>query len=191
VSVSLTVFCGSNRGVGEAYAEAAAELGAEIARRGIDLVYGGGRVGLMGLVADAALAAGGRVTGVIPQHLVDAEVAHGGLTELVVTASMHERKARMIAGSSGFVVLPGGFGTFEEALEVVTWNQLGLVAAPVVCLDVDAFFVPLVQQVGRAVQAGFVRAEHARLLTIVGTARAAVDAALAPPPPLVPKWIEP
>jgi hypothetical protein len=190
MSTAVTVFCGSSRGRGDRFVAVASELGEELARRGIELVYGGGGVGLMGVVADAALAAGGRVTGVIPQHLLEAEVAHLGLTELVVTGSMHKRKARMIAGSSGFVVLPGGFGTFEEALEVVTWNQLGLISANVVCLDVDGFFAPLLDVVGRAVEDGFVRPEHADLLRVAHTAAEAVDLALAPPVPHVPKWVD-
>jgi uncharacterized protein (TIGR00730 family) len=190
MSAAVTVFCGSSRGVGEQYAAAAHETGAELARRGIELVYGGGSVGLMGVLADAALAGGGRVTGVIPQHLADQEIAHLELTELVVTGSMHKRKARMIGGSSGFVVLPGGFGTFEEALEVVTWNQLGLVTANVVCFDVDGFFAPLTALVDGAVSAGFIRPEHAHLVHVVDSASAAIDLALARPRPFVPKWAD-
>jgi predicted Rossmann-fold nucleotide-binding protein len=156
MSTAVTVFCGSSLGRGDRFVAVAAELGEELARRGVELVYGGGGVGL--------------------------------LTELVVTGSMHKRKARMIAGSSGFVVLPGGFGTFEEALEVVTWNQLGLISANVVCLDVDGFFAPLLDFVRRAVEDGFVRPEHADLLRVAQTAAEAVDLALAPSAPHVPKW---
>src|SRR5690606_18265464 len=140
-----------------------ATLGARLAARDIGLVYGGGRVGLMGIVADAVLAAGGEAIGGMPAHLVDREVGHTGLTRLEVTHSMHERKARMAERSDGVIALPGGFGTFEEVLEVLTWTQLGLLAAPVVFLDVDGFFAPLLDFLDRAVDAGFVRAGH-RLL---------------------------
>lgn len=138
----LTVFCGSNRGVSPAHVATARSLGTAMADRGVELVYGGARVGLMGELADAVLVAGGSVTGVMPQGLVDHEVAHTGLTRLEVTSTMHERKARMVELADGVLALPGGFGTFDELMEVLTWNQLGLVALPVVLLDVEGFFAP-------------------------------------------------
>ena len=136
----ICVFCGSSSGSDPVFVNAALSLGATIANDGHRLVYGGGHVGLMGVVADAALAAGGSVTGVMTEQLVAAEVAHRGLTELEVTATMHARKARMAELSDGVIVLPGGFGTLDETFEMITWNQLGLVAVPVVFLDVNSYF---------------------------------------------------
>jgi len=185
----LCVFCGSSSGVEPAFAVAAVELGAAIASEGHELVYGGGHVGLMGLVADAVLAGGGSVTGVITEHLVGAEVAHHGLSELVVTPSMHERKARMAALSNGVIVLPGGFGTFEEAFEMLTWNQLGLVAVPVVFLDVDGFFEPLFAFIAGARASGFISPDHGRLAQRSTTAGEAIRLATAPAAPFAPKWL--
>jgi uncharacterized protein (TIGR00730 family) len=139
------------------YADAARELGAALAARGIGLVYGGGRVGLMGAVADAALAAGGEVIGVIPQELVERELAHGGLTELRVVGSLHERKALMAELADGFVALPGGFGTLDELLEQLTWSQLGLHAKPIGLFDVDEYWRPLIALARHATEEGFVR----------------------------------
>ena len=140
-----------------AYAEAAHAFGAALAGRGLGLVYGGGRVGLMGAVADAALAAGGSVVGVIPQELVDRELAHGGLTELHVVGSLHERKAVMAELADGFVALPGGFGTLDELLEQLTWSQLGLHAKPIGLLDVEGYWRPLIALARHATDEGFVR----------------------------------
>jgi uncharacterized protein (TIGR00730 family) len=142
----------------------------------------------MGLVADAVLAGGGSVIGVITEHLVGAEVAHQGLSELVVTSSMHERKAHMAALADGVIVLPGGFGTFEEAFEMLTWNQLGLAAVPVVFLDVDEFFAPLFEFITGAVRCGFIRPEHGRLAQRSTTAEEAIRLATAPTAPFAPKW---
>lgn len=186
----ICVFCGSNDGTSAAFAGAAVELGTELARRGVGLVYGGGRVGLMGRVADAVLAGGGDVVGVIPAHLVDREVAHGGLTELRVTESMHARKAEMASLASGFISLPGGFGTFEETIEVLTWNQLGLMAKPVVFLDVDGFYDGLLEFFERSVAAGFVRPVHRDLARRTGSVSEAVDLALAEAPVTGHKWID-
>lgn len=177
----VTVFCGSNRGVSPAHVGAARELGRAIAERGVELVYGGARVGLMGELADAALAAGGAVTGVMPGHLVDHEVAHTGLTRLEVTATMHERKARMVELADGVLALPGGFGTFDELFEVLTWNQLGLVRLPVVVIDVDGFFSALFELLDGAVQAGFVRPGHRDLVQRAVDVGEALDLALAGP----------
>lgn len=139
---SICVYCGSNAGSKPAYTERAIALGDRIARDGLRLVYGGGNVGLMGTVANAVLAAGGEVTGVIPRQLADWEVAHRGLTELEIVGSMHERKSRMFDLADGFVALPGGFGTMEEIFEMLTWRQLGIGNKPCAFLDVDGFYAP-------------------------------------------------
>lgn len=153
---NICVFCGSSTGENPAYAAAAVELGVELVRRGIGLVYGGGRVGLMGLLADTVLGAGGRVTGVIPRLLFDREVGHNGLTELIVVDSMHARKAEMAARADAFIALPGGFGTLEEYCEAVTWTQLGLQRKPAGLLNVAGFFTPLLAMFDRAVAEGFI-----------------------------------
>ncbi len=162
----LCVYCGSAAGVRPAYAEAAHVLGTRLAAEGVGLVTGGGRVGLMGVVADAALAAGGEATGVIPQALMDREVGHGGLTELHVVASMHARKALMATLSDAFVALPGGLGTLEEIAEMMTWAQLGLHPKPCGLLDVDGYYAPLVRFLDHATAEGFVRPEHRALLVV-------------------------
>jgi uncharacterized protein (TIGR00730 family) len=153
----VCVFCGASSGRLPAYAAAARALGAAVAARGLGLVYGGGRVGLMGAVADAALAAGGEVLGVIPQELVDRELGHGGVTKLHVVGSLHERKALMAELSDGFVALPGGFGTLDELLEQLTWSQLGLHAKPIGLLDVEGYWGPLIALARHATDEGFVR----------------------------------
>ncbi len=153
----VCVFCGASTGRRPEYAEAARGFGAELARRGIGLVYGGGRVGLMGAVADGALAGGGEAIGVIPQNLVDRELAHGGLTELHVVGSLHERKALMAELSDAFVALPGGFGTLDELMEQLTWAQLGLHAKPVGLLDVEGYWAALIALARHATEEGFVR----------------------------------
>lgn len=176
----LCVFCGSNVGVAPAHAAAAAELGRLLAARGVGLVFGGGRVGLMGVLADAVLAGGGEVIGVMPGHLVDREVAHDGLTRLEVTDSMHARKARMAELSDGVIALPGGFGTFEEVVEILTWNQLGLLAVPVVFCDVDDFWAPLFEFFDRSVEAGFLRPVHRHMAQRAGDPVTALELALGP-----------
>jgi uncharacterized protein (TIGR00730 family) len=185
---NICVYCGSNAGNETSFRIAAADVGAAVAAGGHALVYGGGHVGLMGVVADAVLAGGGSVTGVVTEHFVDAEVAHDGLTRLEVVTSMHERKARMIALSDGVVVLPGGFGTLDETFEVLTWNQLGLVETPVVFLDTDGYFGPLFDFVRGAVGAGFVSERHGDLVQRADGALAAVHQAALPAPTLTPKW---
>ncbi len=187
---SIAVFCGSNTGGDDRFGEMAVELGTRIAECGHRLVYGGGRVGLMGTVADTALAAGGEVVGVITEHLVGAEVAHLGVSALEVTGSMHERKARMAELSDGVIVLPGGFGTLDESFELLTWNQLGLLAAPVVFLDVAGFFGSLFDFIAHSVESGFIRPEHAALARRAATAAEAVDLATAPPLAYLPKWVD-
>lgn len=161
---TICVFCGSTRGRSPAFARTAERFGRLLAARGLDLVYGGGHVGLMGVVADAALAGGGRVTGVITRALQEREVAHRSLTELLVVQTMHQRKAAMADRADAFVMLPGGLGTFEEVFEVVTWSQLGIHAKPCGVLDVDGYFDPLVALLDRAADEGFVRGDHRQLL---------------------------
>lgn len=154
---SLCVYCGSSSGTDPRFAGAASEVGAMLAREDIELVYGGGSVGLMGLVADAALAAGGRVTGVIPRRLFKSEVAHTGLTRLIEVSSMHERKMEMFRRSDAFVALPGGLGTLEELTETATWLQLGFHSKPIVTLDVGGFWEPFHDFIRRLVELGFMK----------------------------------
>ncbi|MFK2876512.1 LOG family protein [Rhodanobacter hydrolyticus] len=154
---ALCVYCGSSPGRHPEYAEQARAFGTEMARRGIALVYGGGKVGLMGTVADAVLAGGGKVIGVIPRQLVEREVAHKGLSELVVVDTMHQRKTRMYELSEAFVALPGGFGTMDEMFEMLTWAQLGLHRHPCAFLDVRGYYAPLRAAVDHMVAEGFVQ----------------------------------
>jgi uncharacterized protein (TIGR00730 family) len=188
----LCVFCGSATGRRPAYAATARGLGAALARRGIGLVYGGGSIGLMGVLADAALAAGGAVTGVIPRGLYSAEIAHAGLSDLRVVSSMHERKAVMAALSDAFVALPGGLGTFEELLEVLTWLQLGIHRKPVALLDVDGYWRGLRTLLDDALAAGFVEPERAAMLLVETEVDALLDRMLAWTPPALPRiWLTP
>jgi uncharacterized protein (TIGR00730 family) len=160
----ICVFCGSSAGTRDVYQHAAQTVGRLLCRRGIELVYGGGRVGLMGIVANACLHEGGRVIGVIPQALADKEVAHTGLTELRIVGSMHERKALMADLSDAFMSLPGGFGTWEEFFEVLTWSQLGIQRKACGVLNVDGYYDPLLDMADRALSEGFVREVHRGLL---------------------------
>jgi len=157
---SLCVYCGSSSGSHPAYTEAAQAFGTRMAKEGIALVYGGGKVGLMGTVADAVLAAGGQVIGVIPRQLVEKEVAHTGLSELQVVETMHERKTRMYELADAFVALPGGFGTMDEMFEMLTWAQLGLHSYPCAFLDVRGFYRSLAATMDHMVAEGFVKAEQ-------------------------------
>lgn len=184
---SVAVFCGSSSGSRPVYAEAARAVGRWLAEQGIEVVYGGGHVGLMGAVADAALAAGGRVVGVIPQALVDRELAHHGLTELRIVGSMHERKAVMADLAEGFVALPGGAGTLEEIFEQWTWAQLGSHTKPCGYLNVDGFWDPLTQLIERMSDQGFMTPAHAALM-IPATDIAELVAAFASYVPPVAKW---
>ena len=157
---TLCVYCGSNAGSDPAYAALARDLGTRLARDGIALVYGGGNVGLMGIVADAVLAGGGEVIGVIPQQLVDWEVAHKGVTRLEVVDSMHTRKARMFELADGFIALPGGFGTLDEMFEMLTWRQLGLGRKPCAFLGVNGFWEPLMAMLDIMVRERFLHVEQ-------------------------------
>jgi uncharacterized protein (TIGR00730 family) len=160
----VAVFCGANPGRDPAFARAAERLGRAVAERGLRLVFGGGRVGLMGRIADAALAAGGEVVGVIPRALVDKELAHEGLSELEIVGSMHERKARMALLSDAFVSLPGGWGTLDETCEALTWTQLAIHQKPLGLLDVAGWWAPLLALFDRAREEGFLRLEHREVL---------------------------
>jgi uncharacterized protein (TIGR00730 family) len=190
VSRLIGVFCGSNAGRPPSFVDHAQRLGTAIAGRGFGLVYGGGHVGLMGAVADAVLAGGGEVVGVITEHLVGAEIAHRRVTSLEVVPTMHARKARMADLASGFVVLPGGFGTLDETLEMLTWNQLGLLAKPVVFLDIDGFFTSLFDFFDRAVDDQFVRRSHRRLAQRALSVDEALAMVVAPVPDTPHKWID-
>jgi uncharacterized protein (TIGR00730 family) len=190
---SVCVFCGASTGRLAGYALAARQLGETLAGRGLALVYGGGRVGLMGAVADGALAAGGEVTGVIPQELVDRELAHGGLTRLHVVGSLHERKAVMAELSDAFVALPGGFGTLDELIEQLTWSQLGLHAKPIGLLDAEGYWGPLVALARHATEEGFVREADLGAIAVSADAAGLLDrlAALETAPRPRPKWTVP
>jgi uncharacterized protein (TIGR00730 family) len=186
----LCVFCGSNVGTDPVFAATAAQLGATMASRGIGLVYGGGNVGLMGVVADSVLDAGGEAIGIMPSFLVQAEIAHGGLTALEPVASMHERKARMADLADGFIALPGGFGTLDELAEALTWTQLGLQAKPTVLLDVAGFWAPLLALFDRAVECGFVHPAHRLLARRAVTVDDAIALATTPVPETRHKWMD-
>jgi len=186
----VCVFCGSSPGTNPVYLEAAREVGRTLARRGLGLVYGGGSVGLMGAAADAAMAAGGEVIGVIPRALQLRELAHGHLTSLHVVGSMHERKAKMAELAHGFVALPGGMGTLEEFAEILTWAQLGLHARPCGLLDVDGYYRPLLAFFDQAVAAGFIRPEHRALVLVDARPDALLDRFEAWQPPPIQKWID-
>ena len=171
----ICVYAGSNPGADPAYGEAAADLARVLTGRGIGVVYGGARVGLMGILADTALEAGGEVIGVMPRGLVDREIGHTGLTELHVVASMHERKALMAELSDGFVALPGGAGTLEELIEVYTWSQLGLHAKPMGVLNVNGYYDGLAALLDHAVREGFLRREHRAAMHAEPTAEALLE----------------
>ena len=185
----VCVFCGAQPGFDPVHGELAAALGRAIAARGLGLVYGGGKVGLMGIVADAALRAGAEVIGVIPAALMDRELGHGGVTELRIVPSMHVRKAEMNDLSDGFVVLPGGIGTLEEAVEIHSWAQLGIHGKGLVYLDADDYWAPFFALLERMSGAGFVRPEHAGLALRASTPEAALEALAQWIPPSVTRWM--
>ncbi len=164
---SLCVYCGASARVAQVHRDAAAELGRLLAKAGIRLVFGGGRVGLMGVIADATLQAGGEVVGIIPDHLVRLEVGHASATELIVVRTMHERKQKMADLSDGFAVLPGGLGTLDETFEIITWKQLRLHDKPIVLVDVAGYWKPLAGMVEHMIKEGFVQPAHRRLFGIV------------------------
>ena len=186
----LCVFCGSSSGQDPVYLEAARSLGETLAANGIELVYGGASVGLMGAVADAVLARGGHVIGVMPQALVDKEIAHRGLSDLRVVGSMHERKALMAELADGFVALPGGLGTFEELFEVWTWAQLGYHRKPCALLNAGGFYDKLTDFLDDVVDRGFVKPIHRAMLIVESKPAALVEAVRSYEPPKVDKWIK-
>jgi uncharacterized protein (TIGR00730 family) len=163
---AIAVYCGANPGASEVYADAARAMGRALVARGLGLVYGGGHVGLMGTIADEVLRLGGQVSGVIPQQLVERELAHPGLSRLYVVKDMHERKAMMAQLADGFVALPGGMGTLEELFEMLTWSQLGIHAKPVGVLNVDGFYDQLIGFIAHAKEQGFIKPQHAGLMMV-------------------------
>ncbi|MBA3274969.1 MAG: TIGR00730 family Rossman fold protein [Chloroflexia bacterium] len=187
---SICVFCGSSVGADDAYREAAVGLGRLLAEREIRLVYGGGKVGLMGVVADAALGAGGEVLGIIPESLMLKEVGHGSLTELVVTHTMHERKAAMADAADGFIALPGGFGTLDELCEILTWAQLGIHRKPIGLLDTAGFFGQLRSFFDFVSAQGFIRPEHRSLLLEASSPDALLEAMTRWTPTSAAKWTD-
>jgi uncharacterized protein (TIGR00730 family) len=187
----VCVFCGSSPGARPAYAEATAEVARLLVGDGIGVVYGGGHVGLMGVLADTAMAAGGEVIGVMPQALVDREIGHTAITELRVVGSMHERKALMTELSDAFVALPGGAGTLEELFEVYTWAQLGLHSKPCGLLDVDGYYSGLAQFLDHAVEERFLRSEHREALMLEREPQVLLERLRAfEPGAVTPKWID-
>jgi uncharacterized protein (TIGR00730 family) len=187
---SVCVFCGSNGGADPAYLSAADAVGSGLAQRGIRVVYGGGRVGLMGALADAARAAGGEVVGVMPQQLVDREIGHTGIDDLRVVDTMHERKALMVELADGFVALPGGIGTLEELFEVYTWAQLGIHAKPLALLDVAGYYEPLAAFLDHAVEQRFLRPETRAMLSVADTLEGVLEKFERWRPAPVHKWID-
>jgi uncharacterized protein (TIGR00730 family) len=185
--MNICVFCGSSSGNNPAYRACAEEVGRILAKRHIGLVYGGGRVGLMGALAEGSLGAGGSVTGVIPRDLVEKEMVHRNLTELLVVESMHSRKLKMSELASGFIALPGGAGTLEELFEQWTWAQLGIHHKPCAMLNVEGYYSPIVQMLRRMVAEGFVEPVHADMLIVEETIEPILDRISAYTPP-APKW---
>lgn len=185
---SVCVFCGSSSRARDPYFEAARRAGAEIARRGLRLVYGGAAVGLMGALADAALAAGGEVVGVIPQSLVEKEIAHPGLAHMHVVESMHDRKALMSELADGFLALPGGLGTLDELFETLTWAQLGFHHKPVALLNTEGFFDDLLRFLDRAVRDGFLHPAHRGMIRAGEDPATLLDAMQNHVPPSAGKW---
>lgn len=188
---SVCVFCGSNTGKGETYSRAARALAAAVAQRSLRLVYGGGSIGLMGVLGEAALAAGGHVIGVTPRRLLEREVVHKGLTELHVVETMNERKALMAQISDAFIALPGGMGTLDELFEMVTWNQLGFHRKPCGLLDAAGYFRPLMAFLDHAVTERFVTPEHRAMLIVEEDAARLLARLTSEPPPESSKWMDP
>lgn len=184
----ICVYCGSSTGNSAVYTEQAAALGKLLARRGLGLVYGGARVGTMGVLADAALAAGGEVYGVIPRHMMTVEIGHSGLTELYVVEDMHERKAKMAELADGFLALPGGVGTLEELFEVWTWAQLGLHSKPLGLVDVAGYYRPLAEFAEQMVSEGFLRSRQHQMLSVDADPARLLDSFAEYEPPDTGKW---
>jgi hypothetical protein len=187
---SVCVYCGSSLGANPRHTDAARQLGTQLAARGIRLVYGGGRIGLMGQVADAVLAGGGQVIGVIPEHLRIQEKGHRGVTELHVVASMHERKNLMFELSDAFVILPGGFGTLDEAFEMLTWRQLQLHDKPILFLNIAGYWTPFAELVDQFIAEGFARESSRQLFAMVDAVEDVIPTLLRQPAPTVPNAVE-
>ena len=173
--MKICVFCGSATGLNPVYGEAARQLGSLIGSNSATLVYGGGKVGLMGITADAVMASGGFVVGVIPEFLVKREVGHHGITQLEIVDSMHQRKNRMADLSDAFIAMPGGWGTLEEVSEILTWKQLGLIDQPVILLNVNGFFDPLLTQIQSMLQEGFLKPEYIENLMVAENPQQAIS----------------
>ena len=186
----VCVFCGSNKGVRTEYTSAAQELGQALVKRNIGLVYGGGNIGLMGVIADAMLAEGGEVIGVIPQALVTREVAHQDLTEQRIVSTMHERKALMAELSDAFIAMPGGMGTFDEFCEILTWAQLGIHQKPCGILNVENYFTPLLMMFDHAMAEGFLRDTHRALVMDASEPEPLLNALAKYQPQFAEKWID-
>jgi uncharacterized protein (TIGR00730 family) len=187
---SICVYCGASRGASETFTNIAKELGRELAERHIRLVYGGGGIGLMGAVADATLAAGGEVLGIIPQHLERAELGHRGLTELKVVDTMHTRKRMMFDQSDAFVILPGGMGTLEETFEIVTWRQLGMHDKPIILINHEGYWDPLLDLIDHIIDNGFARPAARQLFSVVAGVGRLFDFLEAQPPTREPSFPE-
>ncbi|MFV0388297.1 MAG: TIGR00730 family Rossman fold protein [Pyrinomonadaceae bacterium] len=186
----VCVFCGSNMGLKPIYAESAKKLGKALVERNLELVYGGGRVGLMGVIAETVLELGGTAIGIIPESLAKKEIAYHGLNELIVVESMHKRKAMMEEFSDGFIALPGGFGTFEELCEMVTWGQLGFHRKPCGILNIDGFYDPLIQLFDESTSEGFIRSEHRETVLIEAEPEKILLQMEEYIPPVLPKWLD-
>ncbi len=182
---SLSVFCGSSSGIDGRHREAAARLGAILAEEGVELIYGGARIGLMGVLADAALGAGGRVVGVMPENLNSRELIHPGVDDMRVVASMHARKQKMFEISDASAVLPGGFGTLDETFEIITWKQIGLHDKPIVLVDSDGYWKPLSALLDHVIAEGFARPDARTLFTVVDGAPDVLPALAALPEPAI------
>lgn len=187
---SVAVYCGSNPGLDVVYADQAIALGQAIAARGMRLVFGGGNVGLMGIIADAVLQKSGEVIGIIPQQLMEWEVAHTGLTELEVVSNMHERKMRMFDLSDGFIAMPGGFGTMDEMFEMLTWRQIGIADKPCAFFNVNEFYSPLVQMMDQMVSQGFLHREQRNDLHVGADIDVMLDWMERYEPVKVDKWLD-
>lgn len=186
----VCIFCGSYQGTQPIYMTVAHQMGIGLAQRGLGLIYGGGRVGLMGAVADGTLSAGGKVTGVIPQSLVDRELAHTGLTELHVVTSMHQRKALMADLADAFIAMPGGFGTLDELFEIITWVQLGFHQKPIALLNVGGYFDPLIIFIDHMATEGFIKSQHRTAVMVKNDVESLLDALSTYEPPVLDKWIK-
>jgi len=187
---AICVFCGASAGDRPTYAGAARALAAQLVERDLTLIYGGGSIGVMGILADAMLAGGGRVIGVLPEHLSRREVAHTGVTEMHIVGSMHERKALMAELSDGFIALPGGLGTMDELFEMLTWTQLGLQRKPCALFDVDSYYASLAAFLDHAVTQRFIAPQHRAMLIVERDAEAVLDRLASTPLPEVSKWMD-